>query len=118
MFLTVATTANHKMGNRKKSYKKKKARFHGNRYTNGRTGSESTHDSDTDVSQSVEVADQQKESTGIENKKATASGTTLQHLTQEKMEFDCDDEPTGFRFVDCLLFVQFVSSLQCPDCKK
>ena len=86
--------------------------------------SESSHDSDTDFNQSVEVADQQKESAGI-SEKATASGTKLLHLTlrvrQDQMEFDCDGELTGFRFIliiDCELFVQFVTSLLCPGCKK
>ena len=34
------------------------------------------------------------------------------------MEFDYNDEFTGFRFVDCELLVQFINGLLCPECKK
>lgn len=46
-----------------------------------------------------------------------ASFSKLKEITQS-MEFDTDEELTGFSFVDIQLLVDFVSVLLCPLCKE
>lgn len=48
--------------------------------------------------------------------KPCASGTKLSETMN--VEFDDDDELSGFRFVDSKLLIQFIETLLCPDCKK
>ena len=52
---------------------------------------------------------------------ASSSGSKLAApdiLPGVKVPFDTDEELTGFRFVDCELLIDFVSSLLCPNCKE
>ena len=52
---------------------------------------------------------------------ASSSGAKLaapDALPGVEVPFDKDEELTGFRFVDCELLIDFVSSLLCPNCKE
>lgn len=102
------------MGQRKKNYKRKKPYFHGNRHTNGQNGVD-TSTVEEEENRSA-VVEESEAAPLLASSAPCASKVKLQ--LPEDMELDSDNELTGFRFIDCELLVNFVSSLLCPDCKR
>ena len=125
-YFDAKSEVNYTMAKRKESYKKKESEFKGNRYTKvskkqkkkkKKTVAESGHVNNESNDAAVEATFDEVTETAPSTKKSTASGTKLEHV-REEIGFDYDDELTGFRFVDCELLVQFVTSLLCPECKQ
>ncbi|KAK7091677.1 hypothetical protein V1264_009331 [Littorina saxatilis] len=108
------------MGKRKASYTPKRRKFNGNRHSNGQNSVNLETDAVAVAATLESNASSATLTLPLLNTSSfapCASSSKLKESTQS-MEFDTDEELTGFRFVDIQLLVDFVSVLLCPLCKE
>ena len=103
--------------------RKKKRKFHGNRFTRERAEasttavSESEKEKDLVGQTDLSSVDQLIGSETCPNKTASCSKVKFEGEEAQE-EFDRDPGLTGFRFVDVELLVDFIQSLLCPRCRR
>ncbi|KAK7089330.1 uncharacterized protein [Littorina saxatilis] len=108
------------MGKKRQSYKSKKRLPPQKRKRVECEASQSAESSDDEtVEQQQPMVASSSSATGDGSSHTLSSSASSEKLLKcHDVKLEKEEELTGFRFIDCELFVQFVQGLLCPECKR